>query len=85
MKNYLVSAIREFIDQEENKARKIGDEFYCTKERYEYLKLKNAVLLVESPETKIEEPKIVKEEKKIEVIKKEVKKPIKKTKKTSKK
>ena len=80
MKNYLVSATREFTDKEENKARKIGDEFYCTKERYEYLKLKNAVLLVESPETKIEEPKVVKQEEKIEV-----KKPIKKTKKTSKK
>ena len=62
MKNYLVKAIIKFDDYEGNditkpefkKARQIDDIFYCTKERYEYLKDKNAVLLMGIDEIKEE-------------------------------
>ena len=54
MKNYKVKAIRFFRDSNEidektgrKIERKINDEFYCTKERYEFLKQNNAVKLVE--------------------------------------
>lgn len=54
MKNYKVIATREFKDSNEidentglKKERKVNDEFYCTKERYEFLKANNAVKLVE--------------------------------------
>jgi hypothetical protein len=54
MKNYKVKAIRFFRDSNEidektgrKIERKINDEFYCTKERYEFLKANNAVKLVE--------------------------------------
>lgn len=61
MKNYLVSATRVFTDKEENRTlRKVGDTFYCTKERYEHLKSNNAVSLVEIKQTIIIEPKEVK-------------------------
>ena len=53
MKNYKVQAIRNFRDSNEidektglKIERKINDEFYCTKERYEFLKQNNAVKLV---------------------------------------
>lgn len=77
MKNYKVIATRYFKDSNEIDAktglkveRKVNDEFYCTKERYEFLKVNNAVKLVEIQETideaieeeKIEEPKIEIEE-----------------------
>lgn len=54
MKNYKVVATREFKDSNEidentglKKERKVNDEFYCTKERYDFLKANNAVKLVE--------------------------------------
>jgi hypothetical protein len=54
MKNYKVIATREFKDATEidektglKVIRKVNDEFYCTKERYEFLKANNAVKLVE--------------------------------------
>lgn len=54
MKNYKVKAIRFFRDSNEidektsrKIERQINDEFYCTKERYEFLKANNAVKLVE--------------------------------------
>lgn len=58
MKNYKVIATRFFKDSNEidektglKKERKVNDEFYCTKERYEFLKANNAVKLVEIQET----------------------------------
>ena len=58
MKNYKVQAIMKFTDKEENVKRNVGDEFETTKERYEYLKSKNAVKLIgiqEDIETAIKE------------------------------
>ena len=53
MKNYKVIATRYFRDSNEideetglKKEREVNDEFYCTKERYEFLKANNAVKLV---------------------------------------
>lgn len=46
MKNYVVKVLRYFKDLEEKKERLVGDEFETTKERYEFLKSKNAVELV---------------------------------------
>ena len=89
MKNYKVIATREFKDSNEidentglKVERKVNDEFYCTKERYEFLKQNNAVKLVEIVE---EQPKEIKEEVKIVVSQKEEVKPKPKKKKTSKK
>lgn len=57
MKNYKVIATRYFKDSNEidektglKAERKVNDEFYCTKERYEFLKANNAVKLVEVQE-----------------------------------
>ena len=57
MKNYKVIATRFFKDSNEidektglKIERKVNDEFYCTKERYEYLKANNAVKLLEVQE-----------------------------------
>ena len=54
MKNYKVIATRFFRDSNEidektglKVERQVNDEFYCTKERYEFLKANNAVKLVE--------------------------------------
>lgn len=54
MKNYKVIATRFFKDSNEidektglKIERQVNDEFYCTKERYEFLKANNAVKLVE--------------------------------------
>lgn len=54
MKNYKVIATRFFKDSNEidektglKAERQVNDEFYCTKERYEFLKANNAVKLVE--------------------------------------
>lgn len=76
MKNYKVQAIRNFRDSNEidektglKKERTINDEFYCTKERYEFLKANNAVKLVEIIETIKIEPK---ETKPIKFVEKEV-------------
>lgn len=58
MKNYKVIATRYFKDSNEidektglKIERQVNDEFYCTKERYEFLKANNAVKLVEIQET----------------------------------
>lgn len=70
MKNYLVKATMMFNDMEEkteagtDTPRKIGDVFNCTKERYEYLKSHNAVMLVGIEKVK-EEKEEIKEEKKV--------------------
>lgn len=67
MKNYLVKANFKFNDMEEKTAdgtdtvREQGAIFNCTKERYEYLKSKDAVTLmgieeVKEPEVVVEEP-----------------------------
>ena len=54
MKNYKVIATRYFRDSSEidentglKVERQVNDEFYCTKERYDFLKANNAVKLVE--------------------------------------
>ena len=58
MKNYKVMATRFFKDSNEidektglKVERQVNDVFYCTKERYEFLKLNNAVKLVDVQET----------------------------------
>lgn len=57
MKNYKVIATRYFRDSSEidkktglKVERQVNDEFYCTKERYEFLKANNAVKLIEVQE-----------------------------------
>ena len=56
MKNYLVKALINFNDNEENGVRRTPEEtFYCTKERFEFLRDHNAVMLLEI--LKQEEPK----------------------------
>lgn len=69
MKNYKVIATRYFKDSNEidektglKIERKVNDEFYCTKERYEFLKANNAVKLVEIVE---EHKKEIKEDAKV--------------------
>lgn len=54
MKNYVVKVLKYFKDLEEKKDRFIGDEFETTKERYEFLKSKDAVELVKVIEEKKE-------------------------------
>lgn len=67
MKNYKVEATMKFTDKEENTKRvpyninlteeeneKKGSVFYCTKERYEFLKKNNAVKLIEVVQEKEE-------------------------------
>ena len=93
MKNYKVIATRYFRDSSEidkktglKVERQVNDEFYCTKERYEFLKANNAVKLVEVQST-IDD--IITEEKTtdnvVEEVVEEVFKPKPKKKKTSKK
>lgn len=58
MKNYKVKITRNFTDGLENVYREIGrktEVFMCTKERYEYLLSKGAVILLEKPEERMEE------------------------------
>ena len=62
MKNYKVIATRFFKDSNEidektglKVERHANDEFFCTKERYEFLKQNNAVKLIEIIEEKKEE------------------------------
>jgi hypothetical protein len=71
MKNYKVRATRYFKDSNEidektglKIEREVNDEFYCTKERYEFLKANNAVKLVEIQETidEIVEEEMIEEE-----------------------
>lgn len=78
MKNYKVMATRYFRDSSEidkktgqKKERQVNDVFYCTKERYEYLKANNAVKLVEVLE---EQKKEIKEDTKVVCEDKEVEK-----------
>lgn len=58
MKNYVVKAMYAFNDMEEKNEygcdtpRKVGDIFNCTKERYEYLQSKGAVMLMGIDEIK---------------------------------
>lgn len=61
MKNYKVRATRFFKDSNEidektglKVERQANDEFFCTKERYEFLKANNAVELIEIAEEKEE-------------------------------
>jgi len=73
MKNYLVKAIIDFNDVDEktetgtDTPRKAEQSvWHCTKERYEYLKSKNAVILVGIDEIKEEineKPKTTKKKK----------------------
>lgn len=57
MKNYLVKALINFNDNEENGAKRTPeDTFYCTKERFEFLREHNAVMLLEIK--KEEKPKV---------------------------
>ena len=55
MKNYVVKVLKYFKDLEEKKDRFIGDKFETTKERYEFLKNKDAVELVKVIEEEKEE------------------------------
>lgn len=56
MKNYKVEATMKFTDKEEDGIkRNVGDVFETTKQRYELLKQKNAVKLIEVIEEKKEE------------------------------
>ena len=79
MKNYKVRATRYFKDSNEidkktglKIEREVNDEFYCTKERYEFLKANNAVKLVEimeEPKKEIkEDTKVVCEDKEVEKL-----------------
>ena len=61
MKNYKVRVIRPFNDMVEktddgkDRPRKINELFYCTKERYEYLKLHKVVELMGIDKTPAEQ------------------------------
>ena len=78
-KNYVVKATINFNDTAEkteygtDTPRKIGDIFNCIKERYEYLKRNNAVILVGINEIKEEN---VSRETKEEKLKRKTKKKI---------
>lgn len=65
MKNYMVRVTRPFNDMVEktedgiDRPRKVNDIFYCTKERYEFLKSHNVVELmgidkIETPAEQVE-------------------------------
>lgn len=47
MKNYKVKAIVNFPDKTTHQRRTLGEEFICTEERYNELKFKNVIELVE--------------------------------------
>lgn len=47
MKNYKVKAIVNFSDKTIHQRRLVGEEFICTEERYNELKFKNVIKLVE--------------------------------------
>ena len=47
MKNYKVQAIVNFSDKTTHQRRTLGEEFICTEERYNELKFKNVIKLVE--------------------------------------
>ena len=47
MKNYKVKAIVNFSDKTTHQRRIVGEEFICTEERYNELKFKNVIKLVE--------------------------------------
>ncbi len=88
MKNYKVKAVFDFNDTAEKNEyggdtpRKAGNIWNCTKERYEFLKSKNAVELVgidevkeePKPEPKVEPKEEVKEEPKAKEVPKKRKK-----------
>jgi hypothetical protein len=54
MKNYKVESIMRFTDKVEFVRRNAGEIFYCTEERYNFLKNKNAIKLIEIVEEKEE-------------------------------
>jgi len=59
-KNFKVKVLYSFRDVDACLQRNVGDEFWCTKSRYEYLKNNNAVDLVEEKkeeQIKNEKPK----------------------------
>ena len=47
MNNYKVKAIVNFPDKTTHQRRTLGEEFICTEERYNELKFKNVIKLVE--------------------------------------
>ena len=47
MKNYKVKATVNFPDKTTHQRRTLGEEFFCTEERYNELKFKNVIELVE--------------------------------------
>ena len=47
MKNYKAKAIVNFSDKTTHQRRTLGEEFICTEERYNELKFKNVIELVE--------------------------------------
>ena len=47
MNNYKVKAIVNFLDKTTHQRRTLGEEFICTEERYNELKFKNVIELVE--------------------------------------
>lgn len=47
MKNYKVKATVNFPDKTTHQRRTLGEEFICTEERYNELKFKNVIKLVE--------------------------------------
>ena len=61
MKNYMVRVTRPFNDMVEktedgiDRPRKLNELFYCTKERYEYLKLHKVVELMSIDKTPVEQ------------------------------
>lgn len=72
--NYKVKTIKQFIDKTTGLARTIGEEFVCLKDRYEFLKEKQAVELVEIiQEEKVETCEEIKETKKAKKAKKKSK------------
>ena len=62
MKNYYVKCIIKFDDMEDKTLREVNDEFWCTKDRYEFLSKNNAVTLIEvkQDKPKVSKPKKVK-------------------------
>jgi len=85
MKNYLVKALINFNDNEENGAKRTPeDTFYCTKERFEFLREHNAVMLLEIEKPK-EENVVPLEKDNLEKVAKQIEKYIKPKKENKKK
>ena len=65
MKNYKVKATVNFPDKTTHQRRTLGEEFICTEERYNELKFKNVIELVE----------VIEETKKIDTMDEVIDKP----------